>query len=227
MPVQPPPPPYGTPPLGPQYGPPAPPQYGPPQYGFPPPAPQYSPQYSPQSGWAQSFWTPPAPLGPRRSVRVLGWVGVAAAVVGVIGSRITWAEVTGFAARGVYVTNPEIEGREIGVGTFCLVLCLAIAVLCGVLAWRTVLGCAIAVLSIGCVLLLIGALNVVAVDRIAGPNVEQYGLTATIGPGLWMTFAAGLAASVVGLMATIRANSRIALPSRWDAPPPASYSQLP
>jgi hypothetical protein len=233
--VQPPPPQYGTPQYGtpqygtpqygtPQYGTPqyGTPQYGTPQYGYPPAGP-----YGYQTGWGQSFGSPPAPPGPRRPVRALGWIGIAAALIGVIGSRITWARIVGVPTRGVYVVDPVIDGREIGVGTVCLLLSVAIGILCGVLAWRTVLGCAIAVLCLGSLLLLIGGLNLVGVDRIAGPSVQRYGLEATIGAGLWMTFAAGLVASIAGLGATVRANGRTAPPTRWDAPTLSPYSPHP
>lgn len=185
----------------------------------PPPGPQYG--YP--AGWGQSFWSHPVSPAPRRSVRTLSWFGIAAALLGSIGSRLTWAEIVGIPTRGVYVVDPVIDGREIGAGTVCLLLSGAVGILCAVLAWRTVLGCAIAVLCLGSLLALIGGLNVVGVDRIAGPSVERYGLTATIGGGLWMTLAAGLAASIVGLAATVRATSRVPPPSRWDAPNLAPY----
>lgn len=73
-------------------------------------------------------------------------------------------------------------------------------------------------------LLLLGGLNIIAIDRIAGPAAERYGLTATIGAGLWLTAAAGLASSAIGLLATIRTGTRLAPPSRWDAPQGAPYA---
>ncbi len=225
--MQPPPPgwPPGHPP-GPQ---PPPPQYGQGAY----PAPGYpgqpvTPGYASRPGYPPAGlpWgpppfgmpLPPAPKGPRPSVRGLGWVGVAAAVLGVLGSRLRWAEIRGFAQQGVYVADPEIEGSELGVGTFCLILALAIGALSAVLVWRTVLGCAIAVLSVGCVLLVIAGANAVSVDQIADPGIERYGLSASISIGLWMTVAAGALASAVGIAATVRASTRRPLPSRWDAP---------
>lgn len=181
------------------------------------------PPYGYPVGGQMPFWGPPAPLGPRRSVRALGWIGIAAALLGIIGSRLTWAKLVGIPTQGVYVVDPVIRGREIGIGTFCLLLCLVIGLLCAVLVWRTVLGCAIAVLCVGNLLALIAAVNIVGVDRIAGPRLDSYGLTAIIGSGLWMTLAAGLGASIVGLCATVRAVSRVPVPSRWDAPTLAPY----
>lgn len=202
---------------------PPPPGAQPPQYGYAGPGPQYG--YAP-AGY-QAFWLAQMPLGPRRSVRALGWMGVGAALLGIVGSRLTWARIVGIPTQGVYVVDPVVDGREIGVGTFCLLLCVALGSLCGVLIWRPVLGCAIAVLCLGSLLSLIAGLNVVGVDRIAGPSVERYGLTASIGGGLWMTLAAGLALGIVGLGATVRATSRVRVPSRWDAPTLPPYSPHP
>lgn len=158
--------------------------------------------------------------GPRRAVRAIAAGALAAGLVGIVGSRLVWAEVSGFARQGATVLDPVIRGSEVGVGGFCLALSAAICVLSAVLLRAPVLGCAIALLSVGCVLLLVGAMNVLALDRIAGPSIERYGLDASIGAGLWMTVLAGAASSALGLAAVVRASSRERLPSRWDAPPP-------
>jgi hypothetical protein len=173
--------------------------------------PQQTPQYVQQPPYPlqpthyfatpQVYW-PIRPVGPRPRVKGLAWVAVAAGGLGLIGAVGVWGTVHG-ADAVLLGRGTSIHGTESG-GRLTLILSIAVLVLALVLMARTLLGVAISVLVCGTLIALIGIANVVDIKAIAPPALDRYGLSLTIGAGLWLTVVAGLASAFAGLMAIIR-----------------------
>jgi hypothetical protein len=170
----------------------------PPASYLPPPPLHYAPHYSPV---AQTYW-PVRPVGPRPRLTGLAWMAAAAGAAGLIGAVGVWGTVHG--ADAVFLGHgASIHGTE-GGGRLTLVLSIAVVVLALVLMARTLLGVAISLLVCGTLIALISIANVVDIKAIAPASLDRYGLSVTIGAGLWLTVAAGLGAALAGLMAMIR-----------------------
>ena len=194
-----------------------PPGYAHPQPGYGPQPPGYGqqpayggqPAYGQQPGPAQPYpgyqQRPPAPA-PDSNARLIGWLIAATGVIVGIAAFLTWGTVE-FGGRSIDingVTGTDMAGDdETRDGVITVVLALA-AIAFGVVrgVGRLALTAAIIGLVIAALVVIVAIVDMADIsDSVAG---APSGVEASIGIGLWLTLAGGIAMAAVSVAGLVK-----------------------
>jgi hypothetical protein len=124
--------------------------------------------------------------------------GVAAlgGVVAIIAAFLTWVSASD-GALSISVKGTD-GGRD---GNITLVLGIAVAIVAGLLAWRTILGLSIGTMVLGALIAIVAIIDISDPD--GDSDLKSLGVDVSIGVGLWLTLAAGIAVLAAGLWALV------------------------
>lgn len=167
--------PYGQPPA--PYG-----QQPPPGYGYPPAPPGYGYSY-------------PQPSPTRLSNPMTGWLLLAVAAIGVIGSVTPWVSID--------VISKDVNGTA-GDGKLTIFCCLVVAVtglVIGIGQGR--LWASIVALVFSAFTMLIGFIDLGSISQVYGPAKDLPGDAFSTGYGLWLVIVSGVVGVIASIMAMV------------------------